>query len=97
MSQHRDVSDRPNPHSLWQEVTNEHWPAPGVAKTLRDVPRAQQIDVIARVVFATDGEQHLAGRAVRWTKQHVCVTIDDRRLQVAYLWLAAGDVRRAGG
>lgn len=95
MSQHRDGSDRPNPHSLWQDVTNEHWPSAEVARTLRDVPAGQQIAIIARVVFAGDGEQRLPGKAVRWTRHHVCVHVSDRRLSVPYLWLAPDDVTRA--
>lgn len=95
MSQHRDGSDRPNPRGLWQDVTNEHWPPAEVTKRLRDVPRDQQIDVIVRVVFDVDGEQQLAGRAVRWTKDSVCVAVGDPRLRVHYVWLAPADVRRA--
>lgn len=92
---HRDLSDRPLGPQVWQRVLNKHWPQLEVSKRLKDVPTDQQIDVIARVVFAVDGEQHLAGRAVRWTRQHVCVAIDDPRLQVAYVWLAPADVTRS--
>lgn len=94
MSQHRDGSDRPNPHSLWQDVTNESWPPGTIARTLRDADHA--IDVTARVVFALDGEQYLPGRATRWTRQHVCVAISDPRLQVSFVWLNPADVRRRG-
>lgn len=96
MSQHRDGSDRPNPHSLWQAVTNRSWPPGDIARTLRDAPADQQIDVIARIVFADDGEQHLPGLATRWTRQHVCVSISDPRLQVQFVWLNPADVRRRG-
>lgn len=95
MSDRRDLSDRPNPAAQWQKVLNEDWPALDVAKRLRDVPVAQAIDVVARIVFETDGEQHLHGRAVRWTRDRVCVWISDPRLQVSYVWLAPGDVTRA--
>jgi len=91
---HRDLSDRPRGPEVWQKVTNEHWPASEVARSLRPLPSGQQIDVTARVVFAEDGEQWLPGRAERWTRQHVCVYISDRRLQVPYVWLAPADVRR---
>ena len=96
MSDRRDLSDRPNPAEQWQKVQNENWPALEVAKRLKDVPAAQAIDVVARIVFETDGEQYLHGRAVRWTRDHVCVSISDRRLQVSYVWLNPADVRRRG-
>jgi hypothetical protein len=91
---HRDLSDRPRGPAVWQQVTNEHWPPAGVARSLRESPAERQIDVTARVVFAGDGEQFLPGRATRWTADHVCVCISDPRLQVAYVWLAPSDVRR---
>lgn len=94
MTEHRDLSNRPNPHSLWQNVTNESWPPGTTARTLRDADHA--IKVIARIVFEVDGEQYLAARATRWTRQHVCVAISDPRLQVSFVWLNPADVRRRG-
>jgi hypothetical protein len=94
---HRDLSDRGRGPDQWQQVRNEHWPPLGVARALRDAPTGQQVDVTARVVFSVDGEQHLPGRATRWTRHHVCVVIDDPRLQVAYVWLRPADVHRTGG
>lgn len=93
---HRDLSDRPRGPQVWQQVLNEHWPSLEVSKRLKDVPAGQRIDVVARLVFAVDGETYLPGRAVRWTRQHVCVAINDRRLQVPYVWLAPADVTRRG-
>lgn len=92
---HRDLSDRARGPDQWQDVTNEAWPPLGVARTLRDVPLDQQLEVVARLVFAVDGEQYLPGRAIRWTRTNVCVMINDPRLQVSYVWLAPADVRRA--
>lgn len=82
------------PSDFWQDVSNEHWPPLGVARSLRQVPAEQQIEVTGRVVFAVDGEEWLPGTAVRWTRQNVCVRFGDPRLQVGYLWLAPADVRR---
>lgn len=82
-------------HVHWQRITNEHWPPAEVARSLKDVPGERQIDIVARLVFEVDGEQHVQGRAVRWTKHHVCVWTSDGRLQVPYVWLAPSDVRRA--
>lgn len=78
----------------WQKVLNQSWPAPAVAKVLRDVDSDRQVEVMARVMFEEDGEQWLPGLATRWSGQHVCVAMSDPRLQVAYNWLAASDVRR---
>lgn len=91
MARHPDT----RPSDSWQAVTNKHWPSPELARTLRDVPADRQIKVVARVVFEDDGEQLLDGTAVRWTRNHVCVWLNDPRLQVAYVWLAPTDVRRA--
>ena len=80
-----------------QRVYNEHWPfrdskgrghAEGVA-TQRD-----WIAIRARLVFARDGEQWLYGWAVAWTKDAVCVQLEDRRLPTSRIWLAPSDVQR---
>jgi len=89
-----DPSDGSGVSAGWQRVTNTSWPPLGIARTLRDFPSEHQVDVVARIVFEDDGEQFLPGRATRWTRSHVCVLIVDPRLQVAYNWLAASDVRR---
>ncbi|MEV6413825.1 hypothetical protein [Kribbella sp. NPDC051718] len=91
MARHPDSS----PQDFWQAVLNEHWPPAAVARSLRDVPSDRQIPVVARVVYKDDGEQQLAGVAVRWTQQHVCVRIGDRRLATGLVWLAPADVWRA--
>jgi hypothetical protein len=79
---------------MHQNVVNESWPPPAVAREVRDVARERQVDVTVRLVFERDGEQQVPGRAVRWWKRHVCVSVNDRRLQVGYVWLDAGDVQR---
>jgi hypothetical protein len=48
----------------------------------------------ARLVFARDGEQWLYGWAVAWTKDAVCVQLEDRRLPTSRIWLAPSDVQR---
>lgn len=83
--------DRPAP----QRVLNESWPAPEVARKLRDVEVWRQIEVNARVVLENDGPEWLPGTAVRWTRQHVCVLLPERRLLVPYVWLNPSDVRRS--
>lgn len=52
------------------------------------------IDVIARVVWAEDGEEHVHGRALAWTSGEVFVEIRDPRWQLDSVWLAARDVQR---
>lgn len=82
--------DRPPP----QRVLNESWPAPEVARKLRDVESYRQIPVSARIVFEKDGPQWLEGTATRWTRIHGCVMLADQRLIVPYVWLNATDIRR---
>lgn len=52
------------------------------------------IDVIARVVWADDGEEHIPGRALAWTTGEVFVEIRDPRWQLDSVWLTAADVQR---
>jgi hypothetical protein len=82
---------RPKP----QRVLNESWPAPEVARAMKDIDAWKQIEVDARVVLDQDGPVTMRGRAVRWTRMHVCVLLPDPRLLVPYVWLNPSDVRRA--
>lgn len=84
------------PGSRYQKVENESWP-------LRDKngfhargikTRDYTIPVTVRLVFKRDGETFLEGRADRWTKTHVHVSLVDPRLQVDGVWVRAGDVKR---
>lgn len=83
--------DRPAP----QRVLNESWPAPEVARSLKDVDVWKQIEVEAHVVLEQDGPVTMQGTAVRWTRMHVCVLLTDQRLLVPYVWLNPSDVRRS--
>lgn len=75
-----------------QTVLNESWPPTDVAAVLKNVP--EPIPVTVRLVFDTDGEQQLAGRAVRWWQRHVYVELDDHRIRSTGVWVDAGDVKR---
>lgn len=79
-----------------QHVLNESWPfhdarGNGHAHGIDDRPG---IDVTVRVVWETDGEEWLDGHAVRWHRQHVCVSVADNRSLTPVVWVRAGDVRR---
>lgn len=76
----------------FQDVLNQLWPPPEVARELKN--RDDAIEVQVRVVFDRDGEQWLDSVARRWWQLHVCVECEDRRLRVRYVWVGAGDVRR---
>ncbi|MFD7161694.1 hypothetical protein ACFV9C_44415 [Kribbella sp. NPDC059898] len=78
----------------FQRVLNESWPAPEVARALKDVEVWRQIEVDVRVVLDQAGPVTLRGTAVRWTRLHVCVLLLDPRLLVPYVWLNPSDVRR---
>lgn len=55
-----------------------------------------RIPVIAHLVTAA-GEQLRPGLAIRWTRTHVMVCIEDhteRKIRADYLWLRAADVTR---
>jgi len=80
----------------YQEVVNRSWPLSDSAGRphARGIPDRDPIDVTIRVTWQRDGEEHLEARAVRWTDSHVCVYLDDARLQVPYLWVRAADVTR---
>ena len=87
----------PPDRSRWQAVTNESWPlrdrnGQGHARGIHD--RDDPIAVDVRIVWSEDGEEWVAGRAVRWTRTHVCVSVGDSRLQVPYVWVLAREVRR---
>ncbi|WP_328321860.1 hypothetical protein OHA70_25525 [Kribbella sp. NBC_00382] len=77
-----------------QDVTNEHWPPPAVARTLQPFPSDYRIDVDARLVWEVDGEEWVEATAIAWTQHHVKLFCQDPRLLVPYVWLAPADVRR---
>lgn len=75
----------------WQRVLNEQWPR-GPAYRV-PVPPAP-IPVRVRVVWQHDGDEWLAERAVRWTRDAVMVELHDARLGPLATWLAPRDVVR---
>lgn len=74
----------------WQRVINNRPPAQPTRVPLQPQP----IEVLARVVWATDGEEWVPGLAVRWTREVVFVELRDERAETLGAWLVAGDVRR---
>ena len=72
--------------ATWQRIVND--------TGVRDAPRRDPIPVVARVVWATDGEEHLPGQAIAWTRSEVLVELRDPRCATVGPWLLATDVRR---
>jgi hypothetical protein len=74
-----------------QRVLNSEFPpAP--------VPRdnvAEPIAVVARIVWESDGQEHVHCLAVRWTRTHVLVKFAFEERRASTTWLRAGDVARA--
>jgi hypothetical protein len=52
------------------------------------------VPVVARVVWAVDGEEHIATEAVGWTGQAVFVRLADPRCRTNAIWLDGADVER---
>lgn len=78
------------PHVLRRrQVLNMHWPPKPAG--FRD---HEPIPVIARVIWAGDGEEFLPGEALRWDAHHVYVRIDDPRCEGNGVWLKPADVYR---
>jgi hypothetical protein len=82
----------PHHPERFQDVTNQSWPPPEVARRLSD--RQDGIDVRVRVVLSGDGEVWLDGRATRWHGRHVFAYVLDDRLRLGFVWVDAGDVQR---
>jgi hypothetical protein len=72
--------------ATWQRIIND--------TGVRDAPRREPIPVVARVVWSTDGEEHLPGQAIAWTSSEVLVELRDPRCATVGAWLPAADVRR---
>lgn len=91
----RDDIQRPQPPHVrrWQTVLNEHWPT-----WPREIPDGAAVRVRVRVVWERDGEQYLAGNAIRWDADHVYVRLDDTdgRLDSQGVWVKPCDVYRPG-
>jgi hypothetical protein len=52
------------------------------------------VPIVARIVWADDGEGHLDTVALGWTGRNVYVRVSDTRYQLRAVWLDAADVRR---
>ena len=72
--------------ATWQRIVNDI----GV----HEAPRREPIPVVARVVWATDGEEHVECEAIAWTRTEVLVELRDPRCATVGAWLPATDVRR---
>jgi hypothetical protein len=81
----------PHDPTQFQDVLNQSWPAPDVAKRIKD---PASIDVTVRLAFARDGEVWLDGVGTRWHGHHVFVRIEDTRLRLPFVWVDASNVRR---
>lgn len=55
---------------------------------------AEPIDVTVRLMWETDGEEHIDGRATRWSDTVVYVELDEQRIRTTGVWVDAGDVTR---
>jgi hypothetical protein len=52
------------------------------------------VPIVARIVWADDGAEHVDTVALGWTGREVYVRLPDRRYQFTAVWLAAADVTR---
>ena len=52
------------------------------------------VPIVAHIVWADDGEEHLETVALGWTGRDVYVRMTDRRYQLRAVWLDAADVKR---
>jgi hypothetical protein len=52
------------------------------------------VPIVARVVWAVDGEEHIDTVALGWTGQAVDVRLADPRCRTSSIWLDGADVKR---
>jgi hypothetical protein len=52
------------------------------------------VPIVARIVWADDGEEYVETVAAGWTGQLVYVRVPDRRYRLTSVWLNAADVKR---
>jgi hypothetical protein len=52
------------------------------------------VPIVARVVWAHDGEEYIDTVAAGWSGQNVYVRLPDPRYRLTSVWLNAADVRR---
>lgn len=85
-----------------QKIENESWPMRDKtgrrhAEGINDQPADNQRPCWVRLVFEVDGEVELPGRATRWNREFVYVSVDDARVANMAVWVRAGDCRRREG
>jgi hypothetical protein len=54
----------------------------------------QPVPIVARIVWESDGEEHIDTVALGWTRRDVYVRMSDRRYRLIACWLDATDVTR---
>jgi len=52
------------------------------------------VPIVARIVWADDGEEHLDTVALGWTGRDVYLRLPNRRHRLRAVWLDAADVTR---
>lgn len=76
--------------ATWQRIINDR----GVPDQRLVTTASAPIPVVARIVWGTDGEEHIPGSAIRWTRMLVLVELRDPRCATIGAWLDPKDVRR---
>jgi hypothetical protein len=78
------------PSRLWdsQEITH------GLKARQPQHTLSPPVPVVATVVWAVDGEEHIDTEAVGWTGQAVYVRLVDPRCRTNAIWLDGADVQR---
>jgi hypothetical protein len=56
--------------------------------------RCPPVPIVARVVWALDGEEHIDTAALGWTGQAAYVPLADPRCRTNAIWLDGADVKR---
>jgi hypothetical protein len=90
------TDDRRMGERRWQPSTP--WDAQPITNSLKaKVPEhtlSPPVPVVARVVWAVDGEEHIDTEALGWTGQAVYVRLADPRCRTNAIWLDGADVQR---
>jgi hypothetical protein len=78
------------PSTAWdaRPITN------GLVARVPEHTLSPPVPIVARIVWAVDGEEHVDTVALGWTGQAVYVRLVDRRCQTNAIWLDGADVKR---
>ena len=78
------------PSTPWdaQQITN------GLGAREPEHTLSPPVPIVARVVWAVDGEEHVNTVALGWTGQAVYVRLADPRCRSNAIWLDGADVKR---